>query len=223
MTPAERYRRPAAPPSERELAEDRAWRQYTEESLARAQSSAEQWRTGLGLLVTVMAAGLMLGGPGRMADLRPEWRGVLTAGLGIGFVVALCGLWAASRAAAAGGSGPADRDRVRAAHGGLAAYKAAVAARGWRDIRRARTALLVSVPLIVTMTLTSWWLPRASPAPGDGPNPRVLVVTPGAVRCGELTGTGAVLTVRPAGGSGAPQRIPVTRIRSLTVVQSCPP
>ncbi|MFD0430663.1 hypothetical protein ACFQ60_35005 [Streptomyces zhihengii] len=60
---------------------------------------------------------------------------------------------------------------MRAAHGGLAAYKAAVAARGWRDIRRARIALLVSVPLIVTMTLTSWWLPRESPAPANGPNP----------------------------------------------------
>jgi hypothetical protein len=223
MNPAERYRKPASAPSERELVEDSAWREYTEESLTRARASAEQWRTGLGLLVTVMAAGLMLGGPGRMADLDRGWRGVLTAGLGLGFAVALFGLWAASRAAAAGGSGPADRDRVRETHGTLAAYKSSVAARCWKDIRSARIALLVSLPLIVTMTLTSWWLPRDTPASEGKATPHVIVVTPGGVLCGELSGGAKTLTIIPTDPPGTPRRIPAAQIVSLTVVDSCPP
>ena len=222
MTPPARYRKPAAPPSERELAEDAAWREYTEESLARAQASAEQWRTGLGLLVTVMAAGLMLGGPGRMADLSPAWRGVVTAGLAFGFTVALCGLWAASRAAAVGGSEPIDRDRVRSAHGTLASYKTAVAARGWSDIRRARIALLLSLPVIVAMTLTSWWLPRDTPADDRDVRPRVLLVTPGAVLCGELTSGARTFTIL-TDNSRTPRRVSAADVVSLTVVDSCPP
>ncbi|WP_328836660.1 hypothetical protein [Streptomyces europaeiscabiei] len=221
MTPQARFRKPSSPPSERELAEDAAWREYAEDSLDRARASAEQWRTGLGLLVTVMAAGLMLGGPGRMADLSPVWRGVVTAVLGFGFAVALHGLWAASRAAAVGGSGPVDRDRMRGRHGSLASYKTAAAARSWSDIRRARIALLISLPVIVVMTLTSWWLPRGTPSGGQEPRPQVLVVTTGALLCGELAGGAKTFTIL-TDKSGTPRRVPAAEVVSLTVVDSCP-
>ncbi|MEU1350272.1 hypothetical protein [Streptomyces sp. NPDC005795] len=222
MTPPSRYREPASPLSERELAEDAAWREYAEDSLTRARASAEQWRTGLGLLVTVMAAGLMLGGPGRMADLSPVWRGVVTGVLGFGFTVALFGLWAASRASAMGGSGPVDRDRMRRRYGSLAHYKAAAAARCWADVRRARIALLISLPVVVTMTLTSWWLPRDAPSGNGDARPRVLVVTPRAVLCGELT-SGAKTITLVSDTSGTPRRVPTADVVSLTVVDSCPP
>ncbi|MFE1942033.1 hypothetical protein [Streptomyces massasporeus] len=222
MTPPARYREPASALSERELAEDAAWREYAEDSLTRAQASAEQWRTGLGLLVTVMAAGLMLGGPGRMADLNPAWRGVVTVVLGFGFTVALFGLWAASRASAVGGSGPVDRDRVRSRYGSLARYKAAAAARSWSDVRRARIALLISLPVIVAMTLTSWWLPRDTPTGGQDARPRVLVVTAGAVLCGELTSGAKTFTIL-TDESGTPRRVPTVEVVSLAVVDSCPP
>ncbi|MFD5269491.1 hypothetical protein [Streptomyces sp. NPDC058335] len=222
MTPQARFRKPSSPPSERELAEDAAWHEYAEESLDRARASAEQWRTGLGLLVTVMAAGLMLGGPGRMADLSPFWRGVVTAVLGFGFAVALYGLWAASRAAAVGGSGPVDRDRLRSRYGTLARYKAAAAAKIWSDIRRARIALLVALPVIVAMTLTSWWLHRDTPTGNQDSRPRVVVVTPGSVLCGELTAGSRTLTVL-TDDSATPRRVSAAEVVSLTVVDSCPP
>ncbi|MER6111826.1 hypothetical protein ACFYRD_19040 [Streptomyces hirsutus] len=222
MIPPARYRKPSAPPSEHQLAEDAQWRAYAGDSLARARTSAEQWRTGLGLLVTVMAAGLMLGGPGRMAELSPVWRAVVTAVLGFGFTVALCGLWAASRASAVGGSGPVDRDLLRSRYGSLERYKAAAAAKSWSDVRRARIALLVSLPVIVAMTLTSWWLPRETPAGDQDSRPRVLVVTPETVLCGELSGgarTFSILTDR----STTPRRVPSAEVVSLAVVDSCPP
>lgn len=222
MTPPARYRQPAVPLSERELVEDEAWRAYAEDSLTRAQASAEQWRTGLGLLVTVMAAGLMLGGPGRMADLSPVWRGVITVVLGFGFTVALFGLWAASRASAVGGSGPVDRDRVRSRYGSLARYKAAAAARSWSDIRKARMALLISLPVIVATTMTSWWLPRDTSTGNQDARPRVLVVTPGAVFCGELTSGAKTFTIL-TDKSGTPRRVVTADVVSLAVVDSCPP
>ncbi|WP_405603025.1 hypothetical protein OG741_29830 [Streptomyces sp. NBC_01410] len=222
MTPPARYRKPSSPPSEHELAEDAEWREYAEDSLNRARTSAEQWRTGLGLLVTVMAAGLMLGGPGRMAELSPVWRGVVTAVLGFGFAVALCGLWAASRASAVGGSGPVDRDRMRNRHGSLARYKAAAAAKSWSDVRRARIALLVSLPVVVAMTLTSWWLPRDSSTGDQDSRPRVLVVTPRAVLCGELTVGAKAFTIL-TDKSTTPRRVPAAEVVSLAVVDSCPP
>ena len=120
------------------------------------------------------------------------------------------------------GSGPVDRDRLRSRHGSLARYKAAAAAKSWSDVRRARIALLVSLPVVVAMTLTSWWLPRDTSTGDQDSRPRVLVVTPGAVLCGELTGGAKAFTIL-TDKSTTPRRVPAAEVVSLAVVDSCPP
>jgi len=120
-----------------------------------------------------------------------------------------------------GGSGPVDRDRLRSRHGSLARYKAAAAKESWSGVRRARIALLVSLPVIAAMALTSWWLPRDTSPAGQDPRPRVLVVTPGAVLCGELSVGAKTFTV--LADKSAPRRVPAAEVVSLTVVDSCPP
>ncbi|MFB6888050.1 hypothetical protein ACFCX4_01875 [Kitasatospora sp. NPDC056327] len=220
--PPPRYRRPSAAPTPRELAEDEAWREYSEQSLDRARSSAEEWRTGLGVLVTVIAGGLILKGPSSTADLTTVWRAALTAALATGFAGALYGLWRAVRAAAAGGTEQVDRDAVRAKYGSLGRYKAAAAARVTADLRVARVALLISLPLVVAATLASWWAPRhTATAPAAPPGQLfVVVVSSGEPLCGEVLLSVGRLTVRSA-LSRQVQHIPFDRVGSMTPTSSC--
>ena len=163
-SPAARFRLPAKAPEPVSDAERAAFAQLARESLPAVRASAQSWRNGLTALVSLAAAGVFVQGRSATADLTTTWRGVVTVLIGGGLVAAGIGLWYALAAEAGGRAAPLTLADIHARHASVEAYQVALANRAARRLHRARFALGVSLALLITGALVTWWAPAAPSA-----------------------------------------------------------
>jgi hypothetical protein len=210
------YRLPKKAPSPVDIESRERFDKLVEASLEQVRSSAERWRGGLAALVTLVTGGLLIKGPDAAADLKTTWRVILTVLAGSGIAAAIYGLWQALKAAA-GAPKTEDLDKIIATYGSVAFYESVQAKRAADALRRARGALMVSLPLLGAALVAWWWAGAKAPSPPA----YVEVDTAKSSICGTLkSGDNGHLRVQ-VGGEERPRVISFAKVKNIKLKSSC--
>lgn len=120
---------PPAAPSPSDMADADRFAAAVDSSIERVRDSAEKWRTGTALFVTLVTTALLLKGPESAHDLPIVWRVVLTALIAAGLTAVLLSLWSALQAAA-GTPQITHLPDIKAKYGSVRAYEVTQAETG---------------------------------------------------------------------------------------------
>lgn len=182
------------------------------------RASAEKWRTGLAALVALVTGALLFKGPESAAELTTGWRTLLTLLAGGGMAVAIYGLWRALKAAA-GVPQLHQFDEVVTSHGSVLGYELAQAKAASDDLRGARQALMVALPLLGAALIAWWWAGTKDPSP-----PAFIEVerpAPAKPICGTLkSGDNGHLRIQVS-GKEKPDTVPLSDVQNVRLKASC--
>jgi hypothetical protein len=206
-----RGRKASGPPTALGLTEEAALAKAAESQLEDTRKAAENWRTGLAALITLVATIFFIKGRESVLDIDVGWRWLLAGAIGAGFLFAVWGAWLAMRAAY--GTPAATDYGTIMQEGGWASYRAGLAASAADNLRDARRLTIAALVCLVAAVLLTWFAPKPASSP-----PALVLATVGTDKvCGELTGVGAGdLQIKDE----AP--IPFDQLAALSLVQECP-
>lgn len=210
---AEQDQPPIAGPSRESIAAQDAWAQLVAASLTSVRESAAKWRDGLAAMMTLVTAGLVVSGPGKLGDVPLGWQWTVAVGLVLGMFLVLAGLLITITVAA--GQPKALTFNDFQAHGGnSAALEVREATAGARRLVIAR---LIAVPGVVLVVLAiGAWLVSPTKAAAT-----LQVTTVDTIYCGELSsGAGGVLKLSLK-GELQPATITFADVQDLVVVEEC--
>ena len=207
---------PAPQPRPVSAADKAAFETLVNDSLSSVRSMAAAWRTGLTALITLVTTGVIITGRTAASQLTVPWLIAVTVTIGGGLLVALAGLWTALTAEVGARVRVQTLDDIRAHYASVQAYMVGQAAAAGQRLELARKLVGVSLLLLVTGVLLTWWAPAAPASP-----PAYLQVTQaGSTVCGTLqSADGGVLRLSVA-GAHQPAVIPLTRVTNMAVVAS---
>jgi hypothetical protein len=208
---------PAPQPRPVSAADKAAFETLVNDSVSSVRSMASAWRTGLTALITLVTTGIIITGRTAASQLTVPWLIAVTVAIGGGLLVALAGLWTALAAEVGARVRLQTLDDIRAHYASVQAYQVGQAAAAGRRLQLARTLVGVSLLLLLTGVLLTWWAPAAPSSP-----PAYLKVTQaGSTVCGTLqSADGGVLRLSIA-GAHKPAVIPLTNVTNMAVVASC--
>lgn len=207
--------------------EDKVWAKRAAalrlNEVERIQGTAQKWRDGLIALTALLTAVTIVKGPEKITELTPTGRVVVTILLSVALAALLLGSGAAMRAA----FGYPPEDQLTSS-GALKKWSSDEAHKASRYLYLATVCFFIAVPLVFAATLLMWfdddWFAKAE-------QPRVVVVVerndavPPARTCGELAklDNNKVEIKRPKDDPLEGNTvIPLTAVRSMAAVDSCP-
>ncbi|WP_327000352.1 hypothetical protein OHA72_35160 [Dactylosporangium sp. NBC_01737] len=184
-------------------------------ALERTRRNAENWRTGMAGLLTLVTATLLFKGRASIADYAP-WAGYALGALVLAALAAgLVSLWL-FLAAAYGRLAPTSAQRILDG-GGIEPHTVRLATVALADLRLARRLAVLSAGLLAVALLLSWYGPAA-----ETTAPLVQVTAREAPPvCGTLDGMDAQTVLVRVAGEPSARRISATEVLSLRVVQRC--
>jgi hypothetical protein len=211
------FRLPSRPPTPGDVEDRERFRRLANSSLPEVRAAAEKWRTGLAALVTIVTAGLLIKGPEAAHELTPRWRLVLTILAGGGIALTIYGLWQALKAAA-GSPQSQHLQAIVDRYGSVLVYELALAKRASDELRRARAAVMIALPLLGAALIAWWWSDTTPHTP-----PAFIAIDRGAAAsiCGELTSADNGRIRVQVAGEERPRAIPLGQITNLRVKESC--
>jgi hypothetical protein len=213
-----KYVLPDRAPTAGDIEDRDRFRKLATGSLGDVRAAAEKWRAGLAALVTLVTGGLLIKGPEAASDLTTGWRIVLTILAGGGIAVAIYGLWHALKAAA-GLPQTQQFDEIVEEYGSVLGYEVVQAQGAASELRHARAALMIALPLLGAALIAWWWSdtkPTSPPAYVE-----VDRAAPAAAICGTLeSADNGHLRIQVA-GEEKPRTIPLSQITNLRVKTSC--
>lgn len=226
--PARRVIKPVPPhdpnPNASEIGDRARLAEEVRGSLERVRTTAENWRTGVAGLVTLVTATLLFEGQNTITAYEPWVRyalGVLAL-LAVGLAIA--SLWLFLSAAYG-------RIRVVSAQsilleGGVDVRNVHLATTALDDLWWAQRLAIGSAALLAAAIALSWYGPTAA----SKPPAFAKVVVRGAsaaqsaeTLCGELTAQDGATTVLKINGQPDARRIPTQQLVSLVIVATCSP
>jgi hypothetical protein len=193
-------------------------------SLERVQKTAENWRTGVAGLVTLVTATLLFKGQDKITAYDPSVQYILGALALLSLGLAIVSLWLFLSAAYG-------RTRAVSAQsilegGGVDVRNVHLATTALDDLWWAQRWAIVSAALLAGAIALSWYGPTAA----SKPLAFVRVVVRGASEaqsaetlCGELIAQDGATTVLKITGEPDAQRIPTQRLVSSVLVATCWP
>jgi hypothetical protein len=213
-----KYKMPGRAPTAADIDDQERFHKLASTSLADVRGAAEKWRTGLAALVTLVTGGLLIKGPESANDLTTGWRLAITILAGGGIAVAIYGLWRALKASA-GIPKRQDLDAMVAENGSVLGYEVAQADKAAGELRLARGALMLALPLLGAALIVWWWAPKKPVSPPA--YVEVDQISPSKSVCGTLkSGDNQHLRVQVAGEEN-PTTIPLNNVANLRVKASC--
>jgi hypothetical protein len=216
--PPPKYKMPGRAPTAADIDDQERFHKLASTSLADVRGAAEKWRTGLAALITLVTGGLLIKGPESAHDLTTGWRVVITILAGGGIAVAIFGLWRALKASA-GLPKKQDLDSILAENGSVLGFEVVQADKAAGELRLARGALLLALPLLGTALIVWWWAPTKPASPPA--YVEVDQISPSKSVCGKLkSGDNKHLRVQVAGEEN-PTTIPFSNVANLRVKASC--
>jgi hypothetical protein len=184
------------------------------------RKTAENWRTGMAGLATLVTATLLFKGHDSITDYEGWVRYTLGAVVLLSLVLAVVSLWLFLTAA---------YGRLRATSaqaildaGGVDVYNVHLATVALHDLNLARILSLVSAGLLAAGLLFSWYGPSQ-----ESPSQTKIVVgseaSPGIEQhyCGQLKALDKDAVVIQIEGEPDPRRFKTVRLISLKIVKSC--
>ena len=179
---------------------------------------AAAWRNGLTALITLVTTGIILTGRTATTDIAVPWRIAVTATIGVGLALAVAGLWHTLAAEVGARIRLHSLDDIRAQHASVQAYQVGQAAAAGRRLQTARALVATALSLLLAGVFLTWW----APSPAASPPAYLQATTSGGTVCGTLNSAdGGTLRLTIA-GLHEPVAIPLTALRNLVVVASCP-
>jgi hypothetical protein len=209
-------------PSPRELADRARLAEEVKGALEKVRTTAENWRTGMAGLITLVTATLLFKGRDAIADYDAWVRYSLGALTSLALVLGISSLWL-FLSAAYGRMRPVSAQSVLD-EGGVDVRQVRLATTALADLRWARRLAIGSAAALAAALLLSWYGPAAAREPLAFAKVVVRAESAGASRetvCGELTAQDAATTVLKVKGEPDPRRIPTPRLVSLTLVAQC--
>jgi hypothetical protein len=187
-----------------------------ESQLADTRKAAENWRTGLAGLLTLIAATLVIKGKSSFEDFDSTARWVLSFVTLGALASAAVGTWYALKAAYGKPRTIQTDEIIRM--GGVDVWKQRLAARTVSDLRWARLAAYGALTLVTAAVVTTW---VANPPP-KMPAAFIRVKQQGSESpiCGELQRFNAG-TVTVKVDSEQSKQVPTSNLESISVVASC--
>jgi len=194
--------------------DDKRWAQRANalqfQELQAVRGTAEQWRTGLAALTTLLSVASIIAAPGLADRLTAGWRAIV-GGLALaGLLALLYGTWQAMR----GAFGLPDAATAMTGER-LRRWESEQAQAGVTALQRARAATLAGITLLIATAGTTF---LAAPSTAGQ---TVRIDTGGTAFCGEL-GTGRDdSTITVTGRDGTVHTIPTSMIKSIETSASC--
>lgn len=187
------------------------------DNLARVRKTAENWRTGMAGLITLVTAILLFKGKASITDYQHEAQ----IALGVLAVSALgCGLgslWLFLRAAH-GKPEVVSVDTL--AERTLDGHNFQLAREAIADLANAQWLAIISAAAFAAAILVSWYAP-AKPADPPAMFKAELHEPAGATVCGELQGQNGTSTVLKVKGEPGERQIPTGQLVSVVLVPAC--
>lgn len=148
------------PPTAADLEEEAAWTTLVTDQLTTVRKSAENWRTGLAAIVSVITASWVIKGPADVQSLeRPASYGVGIL-LALGLASAIFGAWMCITAAN-GKPSLVTRDEIHTL-GGISGFSLSRAKAAARQLRLAQGATVLALVLLASSIGLTWYGPRAT-------------------------------------------------------------
>jgi hypothetical protein len=209
-------------PSVREIGDRAQMAEEVKGSLERVRKTAENWRTGVAGLFTLVTASLLFKGQSTITAYEPWVQYALGVLALVALALAIVSLWLFLLAA---------YGRIRQVsaqsilnEGGVDIRNIHLATTALTDIWWAQRLALASAVLLAAAIALSWYGPTAASKPlafakivvraePAGPPPETI--------CGELTAQDGATTVIKVKGEPNPRRIPTPRLVSLVLVDKC--
>ncbi len=209
-------------PSAREIGDRARLAEEVKGSLDKVRATAENWRTGMAGLVTLVTATLLFKGRDTIADYHAWVRYALGALTALALLLGIVSLWL-FLSAAYGRIRPVSAQSVLD-EGGVDVRNVHLATTALNDLKWARWLAIGSAALLAGALVLSWYGPAT--APGPLAFARVVVRSESAGQspetvCGELTAQNAATTVLNVKGEPDPRRISTRRLVSVVLVAHC--
>jgi hypothetical protein len=209
-------------PSPRELDDRARLAEEVRGSLEKIQKTAENWRTGVAGLTTLVTATLLFKGRDAITDYETWVRVALGLLALLSLGLAIASLWLFLTAA----YGRVRRVSTQSVidEGGVDARNVHLATTALDDLRFAKGLAIASAALLAAALLLSWYGPAAPGEPlafarlgirGDS------AAAPAETVCGELTAEDGTTTVLKVAGEPDARRIATGRLVSLVLVAKC--
>lgn len=194
--------------------DDKRWAQRANalqfQELHAVRSTAEQWRTGLAALTTLLSVASVIAAPGLADRLTSGWRAIV-GGLALtGLLALLYGTWQAMR----GAFGLPDAATAMTGER-LRRWESEQAQAGVTALRRARAATLIGITLLIATAGTTFLAAPSTTAQ------TVRIDTGGTAYCGRLSKGGTDSTVTVTGRDGTVHTIPTSTIKSIETSATC--
>lgn len=218
MTTSDDVPSPTDPSRPVSAADRQAFDAMVDQALPAVRSMAAAWRTGLAGLITLVTTGVILTGRTATAELTPPWLVAVTVAVGGGIACAVVGLWQALAAEVGSRATPISLADILARHASVRAYQAGVAAAASRRLQNARLVVALSLALLLTGVVLTWWAPRAPASP-----PGYLTVSYAtSTVCGRLLSADGGVVRLAVPGAHDSVAVPVSAITNLAVTATCP-
>lgn len=209
-------------PSASEIGDRARLAEEVKGALERVRKTAENWRTGVAGLVTLVTAILLFKGQNVITAYEPWVQWVLGALALLAMILAIASLWLFLTAA---------NGRLRAVsaqsilrEGGVDVRNVHLATTALDDLWWAQRLAIASAVLLAAAIAFSWYGPTAASKPAAfaklvvrGPS----AAEPAETLCGELTAQDGATTVLKIRGEPDPRRIPTARLVSVVLVARC--
>jgi hypothetical protein len=208
-------------PDPREMQDRARIAEEVKGSLDRVRKTAENWRTGMAGLATLVTATLLFKGRGSIIEYA-GWVGyTLGALVLLSLILAVASLWL-FLTAAYGRLGPTSAQSILDG-GGVDVHNIQLTTVSLHDLRIARRLGLASAGFLAVGLLISWYGPA-----GKHPATHVKVVIASEsspktelLLCGELKALDGNVAVLQVDGEPDPRRLKTERLISLKIVASC--
>lgn len=209
-------------PNPRELADRARLAVEVTGALEKVRATAENWRTGMAGLVTLVTATLLFKGRDAISDYEAWVRYVLGALTSLALVLGIVSLWL-FLSAAYGRMRPVSAQSVLD-EGGVDVRQVRLATAALGDLKWARRLAIGSAVALTGALLLSWYGPANANEPLAFARAVVRAEPTGGspeTVCGELTAQDGSTTVLKVKGEPIPRRIPTPRLVSLMLVAQC--
>jgi hypothetical protein len=208
-------------PSERDVQDRGRLAQEVKSALYRVRKTAENWRTGVAGLVTLVTATLLFRGRASIIDYSPWVSYTLGALVLLSLALAIASLWRFLNAAY-GRLKPVSAQSILDA-GGVDVYNVQLATIALHDLRIARILGLVSAGFLASALLLSWYGPAAG---GSASSVKVVLASETVPHsemslCGDLKALDADVVVLQLPGEPQPRRLNARQLVSLRIVTQC--
>ncbi|SFW71018.1 hypothetical protein [Amycolatopsis australiensis] len=206
-------------PNTRELQERAKLADEVAAALGRVRSTAQNWRTGMAGLITLVTATLLFKGRNSISDYVSWVRYSIGALTALALIAGVASLWWFLLAAYG-------RPEVVSAQsvidqGGVAVRDVLLAQAARKDLKFAQLLAIVSAALLAAALILSWYGPAETSSPPAFASVKVRHPSGTEAICGSLVAQNGTTTELRVKGEPDARRIPTADLVSVVLVSAC--